>query len=84
MNLEDKIKELDDLIASVNGDENAKNPDGTFVCPEGADWGDAGIVVQADGTRHAYRNYALLKEVGTPAGTGVYTIPDASGLARFP
>lgn len=66
---------LEEFIA----DSNAKIAAGGDP-PEGGDFGAQGIVTITPGRREAYRNYALLVEV---AG-GVYVLPDASGLSRFP
>ena len=70
--LETKINELDAQIAA-GGDP-----------PEGRDWGGRGIVTMADGSREAYRDHAILREVTTPAGAGVYVLPHAGSLSRFP
>lgn len=82
MKIEEFIADLDAKIAS----------DGEDAVPAGADFGGQGIKTDpATGYRVAYRNYAKLEEV--PAGIdpktgemmyGIYVIPDASGLSRFP
>ena len=70
--LETKIGEIDAAIAA------GQDP------PEGPDWGGAGIVILPGGRREAYREHAILIEVTTPIGAGVYVLPHAASLSRFP
>lgn len=81
MRIEEYIAQLDQRIAA----------EGEAAVPEGADFGGQGIKTDpATGYRVAYRNYAKLEEVPGGVGAdgqpvyGIYVIPDASGLSRFP
>lgn len=81
MKLEEYIAHLDERIAA----------EGEDAVPEGADFGGQGIKTDpATGYRVAYRNYCKLEEVPGGPGPdgqmqyGIYRIPDASGLSRFP
>jgi hypothetical protein len=80
---------LEEFIAIL---DQAIEEQGEEAVPEGADYGGQGIKLDpATGYRVAYRNYCVLQEV--PGGVnqetgevqyGIYRIPDASGLSRFP